>query len=319
MRYSQGIFRLFLGIADIIVGLIVLPTAVNMILKTFQHDFQLQTPIKIVGQERFLSANGRCTYKNTTLTINMLKTITVARNRLFSLVYKNSIGFFTNVSITASIYLLTASGIDQLLSLVKPSYYNQNVAKRFAISSSIVCWILAIFVSAIPTFVSGLSYQIAVSNSVLFLGAAAVTLYLVMIILPLVATWIILVCIFLIGRKVFGRIKNLPNDQDNFKKQRQLNFIVLLMLNAFSFSLLPAVLVLILLHFILGIDPQSPNTYNSTNDNIANSLELTSAIILTSNSVWNFLIYSFRTKTFRNVAMEKFQKFLNQVKCCKLF
>ena len=85
----------------------------------------------------------------------MLKTITVARNRRFSLVYKNRIGFFTNVSITASIYLLTVSGIDRLLSLVKPLYCNQNVAKRFATSNSIVCWILAIFVSVLPTFVSG--------------------------------------------------------------------------------------------------------------------------------------------------------------------
>ena len=85
----------------------------------------------------------------------MLKTITVARNRLFSLVYKNKIEFFTNVSITASIYLLTVSGIDRLLPLVKPLYYNQNVAKRFATSSLIVCWILGIFVSVLPTFISG--------------------------------------------------------------------------------------------------------------------------------------------------------------------
>ena len=112
IKHSQETFRLFLGVADIISGLILLPTAVNTIFKTYQHTLQLQTPISMIGQKRFLSTNGSYIYKNTTLTINMLETITIARNRLFGSAYRNTIGFFTNVSFTVSDYLLTVSGID---------------------------------------------------------------------------------------------------------------------------------------------------------------------------------------------------------------
>ena len=319
MRHSQCIFRLFLGVADIIVGLIVLPATVNTMLKTYQHTLQLQTPINIIGEKQLISTNASYNFTSTTLTINMLETIIMAKNKLFSLVYRNSIGFFTNASFTVSIYLLTVSGIDRLRALLKPLHYNQDVAKRFAISSSIVCWILAIFVSILPTFVSGFSYEITANSFVSFKGKMVLILYLIMIILPLVATWIISVLIYLITQNIFAKSKNLSTNKSDIKNQRKLNFILSLMVGAFSLSLLPSVLVLLLLFFIPGLDPQSPQTYNSTNNYFANSFEFTTTIILASNSLWNSLIYSLRIKTFRKVALKKYKKIWNRIKCCKLF
>ena len=317
MRHSRNIFRLVLGVADIIVGLIVLPTAVNTMLKTYQRTLQLQTPINIVGQKRFLFTNGSYIYKNTTLTINMLETIKMARYKLFSLVYRNSNGFFTTASFAVSIYLLTASGFDQLQALLKPLHYNQYVAKRFAILSSIVCWILAMFVSVLPIFVHGFSYTITSSSFVLFKITTMTTiLYLVIIILPLVATWIISFSTYLITRKTF---KYLLTNINDMKNQRKLNFILSLMIFAFSFSIIPSVLVFLVgFFFIPGIDPQLPQTYNSRNNNIVNSFELTAIIILASNSLWNFLIYSLRIEAFRKVALKKYKKIWNLIICCKL-
>ena len=68
MKHSQDIFRLFLGVADIIVGLVTFPTGINTILKIYQHTLQLQTPINIAEQEQSISINGSYIYKNTTLT-----------------------------------------------------------------------------------------------------------------------------------------------------------------------------------------------------------------------------------------------------------
>ena len=319
LRHSQEIFRLSLGVADIISGLILLPTAVNTIFKTYQYTLQLQTPINIIGQEQFLSSNGSYIYKNTTLTINMLETITMAKNRLFPSAYRNSIGFFTNVSFTVSIYLLTVSGIDRLRSLWKPLHYNQNVSKRFAVLSSIACWILAIFVSVLPTFINGFSYEINANGYTLFRETMALILYLIMIFPPLFATWIISVLTYLITRKTFDRFRNLPANKDDVKNQRKLNFILSLMVFAFSFSLLPSVLVILIHLYIPEIDPQSPHTYNSRIEKIAISFKLTAIVILTSNSFWNFLIYSLRIKTFRKIALEKYKKIWNLIKYCKLF
>ena len=286
-------------------------------LKTYQHALQLYTPISIIGQERSISTNGNFIYKNTNLTINMLETISMAKNRLFASVYKNSIGFFTNISYTVSIYLLTVSSIDRLRALLKPLQYNQNVAKRFAISSSIVCWMLAIFVSVLPIFVNDFSYEINDIGYALFKEKS--TLYLIIIILPLVATWIISVSIYLISRKLFDRGRNISINKDDIENQRKLNFILSLMVFAFSFSLLPIVLVILLYLYIFEIDQQSLETYYLTIGNTATSLKLTALIILTSNSFWNFLIYSLRIKKFRKTALKKYKKIWNLFKCCKLF
>ena len=319
MKHSQYIFRLFLGIADIIMGLIVLPATVNTMLKTYQNSLQLQSSINIIGQELFILKNGSHRYKNTTLTINMLETITMAENRLFSSDYKNSIGFFTNASFMASMYLLTVSGIDRLLALSKPLHYNQGVAKRFAILSSMVCWILAIFVSVLPTFVSDLFYKIIGNGPVLLRGTRVFSWYLIGVIIPLVVTWIISISLYLITQKTFSRSRNLSTSEVDVKNQRQLNFILILIVAVFSLSLLPVVLLLLLQSIFPESDPPSLQTYNSTYDNVVNSLRLTVVIILASNSLWNFLIYSLRIKTFRKVALEKYRKIWYQINCCKLF
>ena len=311
LRHSQEIFRLFLSVADMIMGLIVLPTAVNTMLKTYQHSLPLQTSIDIIGQEQFISTNGSYIHKNTTLTINM----PMARNRLFGLVYVSSIGFFTNASFTVSVYLLTVSGIDRLLAVLKPFHYNQNVAKRFAISSSIFCWILAIFVSVLPTFVNGLIYKITAGGPVLIRGTLSLKLYLIEIILPLIATWIISILLYLITKKIFNRGRNSSTSKDDVTDQRQLNFVLSLMVGAFSLSLLPSLLVVLILFFFPGKDPELLETFSSKNMNIAGSLTLTVSIILASNSLWNFLLYSLRIKTFRKIALEKYKRIWNRINC----
>ena len=79
-------FLTFLVVADIIVSLIVLPTAVNTILRTHQYTLQFQTPINIIGQKQFISTNGSYIHKNTTLTINNLETVVMVRYKLLPLV-----------------------------------------------------------------------------------------------------------------------------------------------------------------------------------------------------------------------------------------
>ena len=319
MRHSQGIFRLFLGVADIMVGLIILPTTANTISKSFQTPLQFQTPLTITKRKICISTNESYLYKNATLTVNMLETTAMAENRIFPLVYKNSIGFLTAVSLLVSIYLLTVSGIDRLLALLKPLQFNQIVAKRFAISSSILCWCLAIFFSTLPFHVDNLYYNIFVSTFTIFQGNLASNLSLIIFVFPLLATWIISVSICLISRKIFAKRICSVTDEINFKQQRKLNLVLTLMIATFSFSVFPTVLIVVLLLFISDINPKFLLTYNSMSSNIIYSLHLTSVIILTMNSLWNCLIYNLRTKTFRKVAIKKYKKIWNQISCYKLF
>ena len=318
MRYSQSIFRLFLGVADIIVGLIVLPTAVNTILKIFRSPLHLQDPLNIIGQKRFLVTNTNYIYKNATVTINMLETNEVAINRIFPSAFKNTIGLFATVSITVSVYLLIASGIDRLLALSKPLRYNQDFAKRFAISSSLICWFLAILLSILPIFVSGSFYTIIGFSFIGIFGDTSFIFHFVQIGVPLFATWIISFSTYLVSRKILSKERCPTTDENNLKQQHKLSFILTLMVVMFSFSILPIGLALLLLSIIPGANPRFLRTYNSTNNNIAYSLVSTGIIILPSNSIWNFLIYSLRTNKFRKLALEKYKKIWNILNFTKL-
>ena len=319
MRHSQGIFRLSLGFADIIVGLITLPMMVNTVLKNYQYSIELQSPMNAFEQETFLLTNESYRNSKPNLTIDKLETRIMVINRIFPLNYLNSIGFFTTVSLTTSVYLLTFSGIDRLRALLQPLLYNQLVAKRFAISTSIICWLLAIFFSILPTFFDNLSYVIVASSFVTLGGTIALIVYVVQFFLPLLTIWIISIAIYVIARKIFNKVLNSESDEMKVEQQRKLNCILFWMVAAFSFSLLPSVFVLLLVLFIPGIYPQFLNTYNPMNSNIANSLEITAVLILISNSLWNCLIYSVRTKKFRTIALKKYKKIWILISRRKLF
>ena len=317
-RHSQGIFRLSLGVADVIVGLIPLPIAVNTILKTYQNTPQLQTPIIITGQERFFASYSSYNYTNATLTIDMLETTQMEAKRLFPSSYTSSIGFITTMSLTVSIYLLTVSGIDRLLAVSRPLQYRKYVATRFAMTSSIISWVLAILVSIIPIFLRDLDYIITSSSFITLGGRTALILYLIGFFFPLLATWIITAAIYVQAKKKFSKRSNMTSiKQEHIKQQKKLNFILFLMVAAFSLSILPTILVLILVVFIPGTDPRFPQTYNSVFNNIANSLEGAAVIFLISNSIWNSVIYSMRTKTFRKVASAKYKQIWNLINIFK--
>ena len=315
IRHSQSIFRLFLAVSDIIVGLIILPAAVDMTLRFYRYTLELQAPISVIGQKRFLSSNGTYIYKNTSLTIYMLETTEMAQNRVFPLFYQNIIGFFTTLSLTVSFYILTVSGIDRLRALSKPLLYNLNVAKRFAISISVVCWVLAIFFSIFPMFVNSLYYKITSASFVTMRGYPSVYVYLIEAIIPLVATWIISVYLYLIARKVLDGDLCSSTEEVNLEQHRKLNFTLSLMVVTFSFSVFPTILALVIQLLDPQVNPGSPEKYNTAHDNFIKSFQLTALVILSCNSLWNCLIYSLRGNNFRRIALKKYKIIWNGVKC----
>ena len=307
LRHSQGVFRLSLGLADIITGLIILPTSASVLLKNYQLGIKLQSPVVVFGLGKY---SNNVTFTQTTLSVDMLQTYHMAGQELFDSTYRNSIGFFTTLTLTVSIYLLTVSGIDRLRAVAKPLEYPQFKAKRFAVLSSFICWIIAIILSIIPVFLSNIFYTVT-NSFVALTGQAALILYLVAFFIPLLATWIIALIMYCHSRQIFIRADKLSLDKKNIKQQRKLNSILSLLVFAFSLSILPTILVLVLVIIIPGTDPRFPQTYNPLLNNIANSLEAAAFIALVANSLWNCLIYSLRTNTFRKVAKQKYKQLWN--------
>ena len=302
LRHSQGVFRLSLGLADIITGLIILPTSASVLLKNYQLGIKLQSPVVVFGLGKY---SNNVTFTQTTLSVDMLQTYHMAGQELFDSTYRNSIGFFTTLTLTVSIYLLTVSGIDRLRAVAKPLEYPQFKAKRFAVLSSFICWIIAIILSIIPVFLSNIFYTVT-NSFVALTGQAALILYLVAFFIPLLATWIIALIMYCHSRQIFIRADKFSLDKKNIKQQRKLNSILSLLVTAFSLSVLPTILALIFVLMIPVTDPRFPEMFSPLFNNIATSLEAVAVIILISNSMWNCVIYSLRTKMFREVAKAKY-------------
>ena len=79
----------------------------------------------------------------------------MAKKKTFYYFSKTASDFLQKARLQFPSFLLTISETNQLGALLKPFQYSQDVAKRFAISSLIACWILAIFLSVLPTFING--------------------------------------------------------------------------------------------------------------------------------------------------------------------
>ena len=324
-RHSQGIFRLSLGVADLIVGLFVFPSAVAIGVKGFQHDINLLPPVIVNGLERV--GTGNSTGVNSSVAVQMVESREMVFNQIFPIEFLNFVGFFSTVSLTVSIYLLTVSGVDRLLAISRPVHYRQHQAKNFATISSIIAWLFAIIVGLLPVFIEGLQYNITGTGIVTLLGRISLILYAVGFFVPLIATWIIAIAMFIYSKRSFkvrATMSTIRHQQVN--KQRRLNRILSLMVTAFSVSIVPTVLVLILIIFIPGTNQTLVDSYNPVFNNIANSLESVAIIILLCNSLWNCLIYSLRTKTFRRTAAQKYRsiwdainpaKWFSRLTCCR--
>ena len=310
-RHSQGVFRLSLGVADIVVGFLVFPSAAGIVYKAYHYDIQLGPPVNITGMERVMNTSD---FINTTVEFNMITSRRAVFEELFPEYVLNIIGFFSTTSLTVSIYLLTVSGIDRLMAITRPVAYRQYKAKVFARVSSIIAWLLAALVSSLPFYIQSMQYQITATGIVTLIGTTSLYLYIIGFFFPLVASWVVAIAMFVQTKKSFKRRATMSTIRhQQIQQQTRLTRILSLMVIAFTVSIIPTIVVLVLVIFIPGTNPTRPLSYNPLFNNVANSLESVAAIVLLSNSLWNCLIYSLRTKTFRKSAAQQYRRIWNAI------
>ncbi|CAK8683758.1 unnamed protein product [Clavelina lepadiformis] len=322
LLHSQTIFRLALGCADFIVGAVIFPAAVYTLYALFLMVTNFEVPYEVTGDA--IDGTNMVTIK-----IRRIQNSEQAQEANFLPYYAEIIGFVTTLSFTLSIYLLAVSGIDRLIALWRPLRYAQDKAKRFAWISCLVTLALASLVSSTPFYVTSLRYAVSGSMLVTIVGASSLIVYICAFILPLIFTWSVSLAIYFVAKRNFKERRQLYiNAQQNLQQHRRLNRILALIVTAFSLSIIPTILVLIIVIFLPNTSPIfRGQKYNSFNNAIANALELIAAIILTCNSLWNCLIYSARNKEFRKVAAKRYEQLCRVTgllavhrafkKCCK--
>ncbi|CAK8697196.1 uncharacterized protein LOC143459149 [Clavelina lepadiformis] len=295
LRNSQAIFKIFLAVADLLVGVVVLPTFVSTLYGlVFRRTFVKSS----FNQMDFVVVNGT---QNFTKPSSIF--LEVPLSPLLTRTYINTVDFFSVTSVAASAYSLIAAAIDRFLALHRPLVYFPHVAKKLAIQLCVSVWILALIFAILPMVVPTLKYGLVASILISSVGPASLIMYAVALLIPLIALWILTLA-------TYEALRRHARKQNRFTVKSDRDIAVclaktlLIMVLAFTFSLVPSIILVVVSHFLPSINFNNPDKLNENAAVAYNSAEFVSVLILVCNSLWNGFIYSIRSEEFRKAARE---------------
>nr|XP_002131244.1 uncharacterized protein LOC100181694 [Ciona intestinalis] len=163
MQNIPGYFKISLAIADIMVGLFVLPGSV------YHHYVLSMSPLPFRSEGQSPHATD-----------------------YFDQRYLNFMGVFTVMSFSVSIYTMGAASVDRYLAITKPFRYRQGkyLTKKRSIIVFMAIWAFGFICAIYPVFTKR-PYDISGLSLILSTGLIAAVIYAVTMGLPLLAVWVI--------------------------------------------------------------------------------------------------------------------------------
>jgi len=306
---SQAIYKLSLAVADLLVGVMVLPLAVD-ILRRLVWTRHLSTGYDEV--EGYLLQNETLIRNITSVQIAQR----AGRFRTkFPLSYENFAGFVTAVSIFVSVYTLAGAGFDRLRAVYNPLTYRKEKANKFAKRICIASWLIAIIFGLLPLFTPNLSYALVLSITFVTLDFNGLILYSVCLLVPLLVVWVVNIFTFTVSKKhsKFRRQLTQVAQRKRQNVERRLAHTLQLMVAVFTLNTLPLIILLVASIFLPSTRPTLPHQFNLNHGNLFLILEFVALMMLFGNSLWNFIIYSYRNRDFRTAVKTGFRRFMKAI------
>ena len=222
--------------------------------------------------------------------------------------YVDAVGFIMWLSLHVSTFTLVAAAIDRFKVVYRPLSYNVKSSISTAWKTCAVLWIISIILAALPLgVVAGiLRYEIIVAGvSIPYLNISFYGYFYIscVFVFPVILMWIFTIITFVFYKKYSKKRQNIlstNSKKKEMKKQTRLLFTLGIMVVVFSVCILPFVILCVLaFHNIIH------------GKSMATGL-MCSAVLCTSNSLWNFFIYKVRDKAFRKTSKNLYKKLL----CC---
>ncbi|CAK8692309.1 uncharacterized protein LOC143462742 [Clavelina lepadiformis] len=163
MRNIPGYFKISLAVADLIVGVFVLPGSVY-----HHHVLSMEAlPYRQEGQMPHATD-------------------------YFNQYYLNFMGFFTVLSFSVSVYTMGAASMDRYLAITRPFRYRQGkyLTTQRSVVVFVVIWLFGILLGIYPVFTRH-HYTISALGLTLSTGMTAIVVYAMTLGLPLLAVWCI--------------------------------------------------------------------------------------------------------------------------------
>ena len=296
---NQLIYKLSLAFADVLVGIFVVPSFI-----TSQFYINVSPYRKKEITDNFTNVNNILfdAMDNFSSNANTFYIPTIKKP------YRNFFGFITSVSLFNSIFTLMFASIDRFSALHNPLAYNEEKATTYAKFITVGLWIVSIVFGLLPIVVPELgSYEI-VAGDILIAVSKEISFYMLgtALSIPFFVMWIFTISVEVDVRRQWKIRRELTTGRHryNYAVERKLSKTLSIMIGVFSACILPAVILLVIPEFVASINPFKVEQFNKTLANTFQSMELTATIILSSNSLWNAFIYTFRNKEYRKNAVE---------------
>ena len=290
---AQGVYRLSMVFADLLVGLIVAPT---LAYQTFQYYTQ-----NLLQKEFKISSNYSVSEANTHLQTSNFKNIFLSQS------YVNFFGFITQMWLISSILTLMLAGVDRFIAVYRPIFYVNFVTIKVTLKFVIGVWLIAGLISLLPIFINTIQYKFYVPIIIVAVGPSTQFFYLIVLCLPLVIMWFITVATLMfykIHMKTHGYLTNNQKYQEYLKKESRLTFTLGIIVGVFSIFVFPCIIYLLIVSVYQG--PIKTSWLNSVG-----SFGYFTLICLLANSLWNFYVYSIRNKLFKVALKKMFRRFFN--------
>ena len=231
---------------------------------------------------------------------------------LFIKIFISILWFVSPVTLLVSFISLLFSSIDRYVSLTFPFRYKQLNSIKIAKKVSVFIWLLSAIINTVTLLFSLRSPQISIFFQPLKIQmgdppdrkdplnqhATAAILFILFI-----SLWTFT---FLTLYSLYKSYKRSSSLNKKAKKgvslEKQMGLILIFMVVAFTFSLSPTIYLNVCLYF-------APyKTYSYENDYTRTFLDdknfFVSVAFLTTNSVWNFVIYNILNKKFRSALIK---------------
>lgn len=303
LRNSQAVYKISLAVADLLVGIFVMPTFISSLMILYHSSSMMGDVIK----------NGPVNHEGT---LKRSPASILLHN--FTVEYLNFVGFFTSLSLLVSMYSLMMASCDRFMAIYQPLRYGRHNAKKIAKWTSGGLWCFAAVVSAVPFVVPEFSYGIIASILVGAHGHVGMTFYGALIGIPLLLVWITTLATYISTKRHARRRQNLTVRRSNSggsnnttsNLEARLAKTLASMVGVFTLCLLPPIVVILVPFFVDRVFPECFDKFDPYASHIYVSMEFVSILLLMTNSLWNCFIYNARSEGFKSTAKRLYRKAL---------
>ena len=302
----QSIYRLSLAVADLIMGLVVIPLKIATRYKNLVQSPPLTKLRKVTG---YVIANDSSLPMQPVFV--KLKELNGFFSDNFLSNYVSAFGFFNILSLGVSVTSLVAASFDRLVAIFRPLRYSNSKAILAAKITVAFIWFAGFIFAILPLTIPDLDYSFVVANVVSFDGKQILVMYGIAFYVMVVLMWCSIIATYIATRPNLRRHDRQSQTNDEIRLLETLG----VMIAVFTLCIAPEALTLIIGPNLPNIDLRKPTDFDTAAAMRFTSIDISMGLVLASNSLWNCLIYSTRERNFRSATKLLYKKI---ARCTKL-